>query len=229
MTDATPLRDRGRLPAGARAYSLLTLPLYDGWVHGFSNPRLWGCSTARLGEPYGRLARGDHLDVGVGTGLLPDRYLQAERITALTLFDVNAACLDTASRRLARFGPRTVAGDLFRPLAAGGPFTSVSFTYVLHCLAGSMADKAIVLDHLAEAMVDDGILFGATLFQHGVTLSRSARMLQGIYNARGIFSNRRDHPDELRHHLAMRFRRVRLDVVGAVGLFEAAEPIRVGS
>lgn len=219
-------RPTDELVPGAAVYSPLTLPFYDAVVHGASNPLLWRCPTHRLIAPYERLAHGDHLDVGVGTGFFLDRARLAAPLRSLTLLDVNPACLAAAGRRLSRFRPVAVTADLFAPLPAIGPFSSVSLTYVLHCLAGSMAEKAVVFDHLAGVMADDGVLFGATLFQKDVSLSPPARALQGLYNARGIFSNRLDRPRELRHHLEKRFSRVRFEMVGLVGLFEAQGPVR---
>ncbi|PLX36864.1 MAG: hypothetical protein C0606_13770 [Hyphomicrobiales bacterium] len=217
---------RDGLSAGSAVYSPLTLAFYDFWVHGLSNPLLWRCPTRRLIDPYERLVSGRHLDVGVGTGYFLSKARLPVAKPSITLFDLNPACLSRTETRLAPRPVKTVRGDVLSPLPAIGPFRSISLTYLLHCLPGSMNEKGRVFDHLAAVMDDDGVLFGATIFLQGVVASAPARALQRLYNGRGIFSNHLDRPQDLRQNLETRFERVRFEMVGLVGLFEAQAPRR---
>jgi hypothetical protein len=90
--------------------SPLTLTFHDAWVHGFSDRFLWRCPFDELLALYRRNVSATHLDVGVGTGVFLDRT-PFPGGAATTLMDVNAACLETTARSIARHAPRiTSAG-----------------------------------------------------------------------------------------------------------------------
>ena len=101
------------------------------------------------------------------------------------------------------------------------PYASVSLTYLLHCLPGTMSEKARVFDHLGPVLSPDAVVFGATLLSGGVRRTRAARALMRLYNNKGIFSNEADSLDGLRQELKRRFKFVELSVVGCAALFVA--------
>lgn len=211
--------------AGQAVYSPLTLAVYDLVVLGVSNPLLWRCPTARILALYDRHVTADHLDVGVGTGWYLDRCRFPSGAPRVGLLDLNAHALAAAARRIARYRPERYQADVLRPLrVATEPYRSIAVTYLLHCLPGAMAEKAIAFDHLMPLLRPDGVVFGATLLSSGVVRSPAARTLMRAYNRRGVFSNEADGVDDLRAALDARFDHVALDVVGCAALFVARGP-----
>ena len=125
----------------ARVYSRFNLRLYDLIVLVVSNPLAWRCSTSSVLLPFfhKHIGARAHLDVGVGTGYYPAK--SARRLAEtdnLTLLDLNAATLSTASARVRHAGYKgtidEVEHSVFNPLPAHlhGRFDSVSLFYLLH-------------------------------------------------------------------------------------------------
>ncbi len=133
--------------------------------------------------------------------------------------------MPTASRPpragLTRYAPKTVAADALRPLPDLGRFDSVGLCYLLHCLPGAIPSKAVVFDHIRPLLAPGARVFGATIVQGDAPRSWAAQRLMDIYNTKGIFSNRDDRVEDLETALKSRFKDVRVDLKGAVALFEA--------
>ena len=141
-------------------YTPSTLSIYDVLVHGLSNHVAWRCPTRKLLELYRANLSANHLEAGVGTGYFLDRAGRSD-FERLVLLDINRNCLARAERRLARFKPELREANLLAPLNLDmAPFSSVGFTYVLHCLPGRMSDKLVALDHLRPLMDERAVLFG---------------------------------------------------------------------
>ena len=222
-----PGQGRGTAPDVAaieRAHAVYTptaLAFYDVVVHGLSSRFAWRCPTARLTALYAANVSANHLEAGAGTGLFLDRAGKAN-FDRLVLLDINAHCLDRAARRLARFKPSTLEANLLAPIAPRpAPFDSVGFTYVLHCLPGTLREKLAALDHLKPLMAEGAVLFGATILGRGVTPNLAARALLDLYNAKGVFNNRADDLDALSAGLRQRFAAVEIEQEGCVALFRA--------
>ncbi|HET6520842.1 MAG TPA: class I SAM-dependent methyltransferase [Geminicoccaceae bacterium] len=218
---ATPA-ERRAAEAGYAVFTPRTLAFYDLVVHGLSNHLAWRCPTRYLVAHYERHVSANHLDVGVGTGLLLDRCRFPARSPRLALLDANPHCLAAAARRLARHRPEVHRADVLAPLRLGvPPFDSIGLSYVLHCLPGPMPAKAAALDHLLPLLKPGGVLFGATLLGRGVPRGRLARHLMAAYNARGFFANAEDDPEGLRTALRERFPESAVRVIGCAALFAA--------
>jgi hypothetical protein len=200
--------------------SPLTLAFYDAWVHGFSNRFLWRCPFDELLTLYRRNVSAAHLDVGVGTGLFLDRT-PFPAGAVITLMDVNAACLATAARRIARHAPRIVRASVLAPLPAIGTVASVGLCYLLHCVPGTIRQKAVAFDHLRAVMDAGSRIFGATIVQGAVPTPWAARRVMDFYNAKGIFANAHDTVEDLDAALRSRFSDVNVRMRGQVALFEA--------
>ena len=209
--------------AGQAVYSGLVLRLlYDVVVLGISNPWIWKCPTARLLAHYDANVTANHLDVGVGTGWFLDHCRFPSPVPRLALMDLNPNCLERASARVARYAPETHRRDVLAEIPFDGRrFDSVGMTYLLHCVPGRMADKAVAFDHIRPLMNDGAVLFGATLVQGNAPRSATARRLMNTYNRRGIFSNREDTAEALDAALATRFARHSVELVGCAALFRA--------
>lgn len=212
------------IEAGQAVYSPLVLRLYDLVVLGLSNSLLWRCPTAEIEKLYARNVTARHLDIGVGTGYYLDRVRWPVPEPAITLLDLNQNALDAASKRIARVGPRAVRADCLAPLPLSGKFDSVGLCYLLHCLPGTIAAKAIVFDHLRPLLAPGARIFGATILQGGLRRSKPAQALMDFYNRKGVFSNASDHLDDLVPALRERFSGVRIATFGTVALFEAEAP-----
>ena len=74
----------------------------------------------------------------------------------------------------------------------------MSLTYLLHCLPGTMSEKARVFDHFGSVLSPGAVVFGATLLSGGVRHTRASHALMRLYNNKGIFSNDADSLDALR-------------------------------
>lgn len=223
----------------AKVYTPFTLRLYDFVVLWFSNRYAWRCSTTDVLLPFFQAHVGTeaHLDVGVGTGYYLSHSIGVLRKTKrICLADLNSNTLRTAGDRLRGAGYKgdldTIEHDVFRPLptTAEETFDSISLFYLFHCLPGSFPKKAEeVISQLAPVLAPEGILYGATILGKGVSHNWIGRWLMGLYNKKGIFSNRDDSVEGLTAALEKYFEDVEVKVVGMVALFVAREPIVSGS
>jgi hypothetical protein len=214
---------------GQAVYTKAVLAIYDVWVHGISNPLIWRCPTTHLHALYDRHVTSNHMDVGIGTGYFLDRCSFPSPNPRLILVDANRNSLEVAARRLRRYRPKLYRRNVLEPLNIDEPpFDSIGLMYLLHCLPGDLAAKAVVFDNLGTSFLSgEGVIFGATVLGAGVQPSRVARKLMAVYNARRIFSNASDQLDVLRSILEQRYAEVQIDVLGCVALFSARGSKRV--
>ncbi|MFA5952708.1 MAG: class I SAM-dependent methyltransferase [Hyphomicrobium sp.] len=217
-----PSAIRQNVDAGQAVYSPFVLAIYDVLVLGLSNQFLWRCPTATLRALYDRSVRPRHLDIGVGTGYFLDHARWPVAEPDITLLDLNANSLEAAGRRICRYRPKAVTADALKPLPVAGDFQSVGLCYLLHCLPGAMPEKArLLFGHVAEVTAPGGSVFGATIVRGGAPRSFAAQALMDLYCSRGIFSNEDDHAADLESALKARFSDVRVEMHGAVAVFEA--------
>jgi len=208
--------------AGQAVYSLRTLRLYDVVVLGLSNRFVWRCPTRELRALYDRNVTGNHLDVGVGTGYFLDRCRFPVPSPRIVLMDLNENCLAAAANRIARYEPTTVRRNVLQPIDFGGDrFDSIGLNYLLHCLPGTMTEKASAFDHLRPLLNPGGVMFGSTLLTDGVRKNPLARRLMAVYNRKGIFCNTDDSRAALEAALRERFAETHVRIVGCAALFRA--------
>lgn len=211
--------------AGQAVYTRRTLKLYDLVVLGISNRWIWNCPTPQLLEFYNQHISGKHLDVGVGTGYFLDRCTFPSTEPRVELLDLNGDSLASTAERIARYQPQTHRANVLEPLQLKSePFDSIGLNYLLHCLPGTMEQKAITFDHLNPLLNADGVLFGSTLLQGGVSRNAVARKLMAFYNRKGIFSNEADSLTSLQDALASRYDDWHTEVHGCGVLFWAKQP-----
>jgi len=214
--------DENAVARAHAVYTPFTLSIYDALVHGLSNRFAWRCPTERLIALYRDNLSRNHLEAGVGTGLLLDRA-GTGRLNRLVLLDANKNCLDRAARRLVRFEPELHQVNLLAPLTLDiAPFDSVGLTYVLHCLPGRMDEKLKSIDHLRPLMRRGAVLFGATILGRGIAPNAAASALLDLYNAEGVFNNRDDDLASLSEGLQRRFAGVTIAQEGCVAIFRAS-------
>lgn len=210
-----------QIDAGQAIYSPAVLRNYDWMVLGLSNRLLWRCPTAELRRLYDRNVSDRHLDIGVGTGYFLDKARWPVPKPAITLLDLNPNCLAAASRRIRRFAPQTIRANILEPLPPLEPFRSAGLCYLLHCVPGTMPEKAAAFDHISALLAPGARLFGATIVQGSLPRSGLAQAFMDLYNRKGLFSNAGDTIEDLDAALRQRFRDVRVESRGTVVLFEA--------
>ncbi|MDA0166512.1 class I SAM-dependent methyltransferase [Solirubrobacter ginsenosidimutans] len=208
--------------AGQKQYTPAFLDhIYDRVVVGFSNRYVWRCRSAHIVGLYNEHVTEAHLDVGPGTGYFLDRCTFEWPTPDITLLDLNPHVLDVAARRLARYAPRTYQADLLEPLELQpGAFGSIAATHVLHCVPGTMGEKAGILERLSALLRPGGVLFGTTVLAGGVPQTLLSRAHIAGLNREGIFSNRADTLDGLRDELDARFDDYELTTRGSLAIFE---------
>ncbi|WP_187645693.1 class I SAM-dependent methyltransferase [Streptomyces sp. TRM49041] len=219
---ASPHSDQ--VHAGQAMYRPYTLPLYDLVAFKFNCRFLFRVPVPEVVAMFDRNVSPDHLDVGVGTGYFLDNCRTAPQ-QAITLADLNEHSLRHAARRLARFDVRTVRANALEPLPLPeGAYGSASMNFLLHCVPGTIREKAKVLDHVAACVRPGGRVFGATVLTRGVPVGAAARATLAMWNRRGVMHNSEDSLDDLRTELAARFLSHTLTVHGCTALFEADVP-----
>lgn len=196
------------------------LALYDYVVLGFFCRFVWRCPSRHILGLYQSHITANHLDAGVGTGYFLDHCRFPSSQPRLTLLDLNPNSLEVATRRLVRYRPKTCRANVLEPLKIGEPgFDSVGVSGLLHCLPGTMREKAVALDHLKAVLNPGGVLFGATLLGSGVEAGWAARRAMRYFNAKKIFTNQNDDLDSLKDELKQRFPEISVRTVGCMALF----------
>ncbi|MEU3459401.1 class I SAM-dependent methyltransferase [Streptomyces sp. NPDC006733] len=219
---ASPPSDQVR--AGQAIYLPWTLPLYDRVAFQVNCRLFFRVPVPEVVALFDRNVSAQHLDVGVGTGYFLDHCRTAPQ-QAITLADLNEHSLRHAARRLARFDVTTVQANALEPLPLPeASFGSASMNFLLHCVPGSIRQKAVVLDNVAACVRPGGRIFGATVLTQGVPVGAAARVAFPLLNRRGVMQNAEDSLEDLRTELAARFPEHTLTVHGCTALFEAEVP-----
>jgi len=209
-----------RVVAGHAFYTRRSLAVYDLAVLGYFSRLAWRCPAHRVLRHYDEHVTANHLDIGVGTGYFLDRCTYPSPSPRLVLMDPNAACLDVAERRVARYTPGRLQASVLDPIEFDGQgFDSIGMTYLLHCLPGDIRTKAVVFEHVQSVAEPGAVVFGATLLHGGVDRSWYARAVMRWNNDHGIFSNAGDDADGLRWALSQHLDDVTIELVGCVALF----------
>lgn len=208
-----------RAIAGHAIYSRHILAIYDLWVLGVSNRFIWKCPTELFLRLYNAHLTANHLEIGVGTGYFLDYCVFPDR-PRLVLLDLNENSLNVTAKRISRYHPKVYQRNILDPLnLQEKPFTSIGMNYLLHCLPGTLSEKAIVFDRLKPYLRTGGTVFGSTLLQGELARSPTAQWLMNVYNRKGIFCNDHDDFNTLKSELAKRFSESHVTVHGCAALF----------
>ncbi|WP_410211113.1 class I SAM-dependent methyltransferase [Aquirhabdus sp.] len=212
---------QSKVEAGQAVYSKYTLMAYDAFVLGFSNRYLWRCPTAHIEELYRKYITSNHLDIGVGTGYFLD-HSQFGIPPRIALMDLNSQTLAFCSKRIARYAPEIYQRNVLETIEIDAkPFDSIAINYLLHCLPGNIASKAVVFDYIKPLLKPEGVVFGSTILQGDLPRNWGAKKLMAFYNKKRIFSNQHDQLNDLKQALNDRFSNVSVQVEGCVALFSA--------
>ncbi|WP_062265582.1 class I SAM-dependent methyltransferase [Endozoicomonas arenosclerae] len=207
---------------GQAIYSKKMLSVYDIYVLGFSNHLIWRCPTKFITDLYNQNISDRHLDVGVGTGYFLDKCRFPSDSSTVVLLDLNKNSLDATAMRIKRYQPSTFVRNILEPIELPETnFQSIAINYLLHCIPGSIPEKAVVFDHLLPHLQKGGVIFGSTIIHKGIQRGFFARKLMAIYNEKGIFHNTNDSLEDLEQALSNRFSRFEIETRGVVALFKA--------
>jgi ubiquinone/menaquinone biosynthesis C-methylase UbiE len=209
--------------AGQAIYTPLVLATsYDLVVLGISNTFIWKCRTSRLLRMYDESISANHLDVGVGTGYFLANCRFPSPTPRLALMDLNSHSLRHAARRARRYKPECYQHDVLRPISLDVPkFDTIGMNYLLHCIPGSIEEKAVAFDHLRALLNPGGRFFGATILQGDAPRGPVAQRLMNLYNRKGVFHNQHDTLEGLERALKQRFSESHITLEGCVALFQA--------
>lgn len=211
------------IKAGQAVYTKLLLKIYNILVLDISNRWIWRCPKRYQLRQYNQCVTTNHLDIGVGTGYYL-KHCNWPALTCLSLMDLNPTCLTVASKAAHALAPQVYQADIFKSQEAlGEQFTSISMNYLLHCLPGSMDEKAIVIANAAAMLKRQGILFGATILSDDHLQTGLSRRLAGFYNKKSIFSNQQDDFASLNRILNMHLKDVEIKLSGCVALFRGTK------
>lgn len=208
---------------GQAGYNPFLLAIYDPWVLGFMSRAVWRTPIPPAVERYRRYLGRRHLDVGPGTGYFIEKAAPPPG-TQVTLLDPNPHVLRRSSRRLAGMHPTLVQADVMKPLPVEGPFDSAALSFVLHCLRGPDANKAIAIRNVADVLTPEGTLFGGTVLGLAADHAPQARMVLRAFNKHGDFDNLGDTADGLRRILQGSFEDVEVVADGSAAHFVATGP-----
>ncbi|KAL8908876.1 MAG: hypothetical protein Q9171_005273 [Xanthocarpia ochracea] len=217
---------------GAAIYSQSwLLVIYDWWVLGIVSTYAWACSVPDYTLPWFRnnVRKGQHLDIGVGTGY----YLAKSDLTGVqvTLADLNQDALDATKNRLVAEGKvraedtKCILHDITRPLPASCPkFNSMSLYYLLHCMPGPVPAKTAIFSHLKHSLTPDGVISGASILGKDVQHNLFGRIIMYFGNRGGMFDNQADNSADFDEALREHFDDVETQVRGAIFLWRASKP-----
>ncbi|KEQ19105.1 class I SAM-dependent methyltransferase [Endozoicomonas numazuensis] len=207
---------------GQAIYTKRSLFFYDLYVLALSNHLIWRCPTKHIKSLYNSHLSNRHLDVGVGTGYFLDKCQFPDTTPTVALIDLNKNSLDATAFRIKRYQPSTFVRNILEPVELPeSNFKSIAINYLLHCIPGSIPEKAIVFDHLTPHLQKGGVLFGSTILHKGVNRGFLAKKLMALYNDKGFFHNTQDRLEDLEQALSSRFSRFEIEVKGVVAIFRA--------
>jgi len=213
-----------KIHAGARYYGALTLPLYDAAVLNIAVPYAWGVKLDVERDMYRRLVGARHLDIGVATGYFLRKALEDRDEASITLMDLNENATRYAAEKLKRFDVTEVVGDAVEPFPVDGPFDSVAMFHLLHCMPGTVAEKAAAFDHAIAVMAPGAVCFGASVTPAGRKLNPFGRAVLAASNRTGALNNANDDHDALRAQIESRFTDAKVELRGVMTLWEARGP-----
>ncbi|GAB2710738.1 class I SAM-dependent methyltransferase [Nocardia thraciensis] len=204
---------------GARAYNPFMLTIYDTLVLGLVCRYVWRAPRTDMQELYDHNISDRHLELGPGTGYFLRHY---KPLTRLALVDLNPQVLAHSARTLTQHRPETYRRNVLRPLDIEPPrFDSIGLNFLMHCIPGDFADKAVVFDHAAAVAAPGCRIFGSTLLGHREPHPRRARLLMATLNRVGVLANTADTLHDLDTQLARRFTDYQLTTHGSVAFFQA--------
>lgn len=210
-----------RINKSQKYFNPIALILYDFIVYDIITPLFWGFPISTLIGHYKRNLKNNHLEVGVGTGILLKNSLQRSQ-SRLGLMDLSQSCLDKSKQRLQRYLPEIYRQNILIPINQSIPkFDSIGINYVMHCIPGSFSEKGLVFKHLKALLNEGGVLFGSSLMFNHKDQGLFSKFVMRLLNIMGIFNNSEDTSEALEIALRAHFNDVQIVKIGSATLFSA--------
>lgn len=207
---------------GQAIYSNGILLIYDLFVLTYNNRFVWKCSTEETLKFYNRNVSSNHLDVGVGTGYYMNNCQFPTDSPRVALMDLNKNCLQGAANKISRYKPESYHNSVYDPLGDSvDKFDSISACYLIHCIPGTISEKAEAFKSLKKLLKPNGTFFGVTLIQGDVERSLQAKFQMHVFNKMGVFHNTKDDLAGLEKALSDNFSEVKVVVKGCAAMFWA--------
>jgi SAM-dependent methyltransferase len=208
---------------GQEAYTPCFLRIYDNVVLKTFCTLVWGCPPRVVRRLYNECVGNRHIDIGPGTGYFVDHCTFPTARPEITLLDLNVNCLKFSAARLARYRPAVCRANLMGALPLPRDhFDSAGMNNVLHAIPGGWDRKGVVFGHVAEILRPGGTLFGTTVLDQGIPVSRLARRMLRVQHEQGTtFQNQGDDLAGLERQLAKYFPQYQVRVRGATAIFTA--------
>ncbi|MGQ4006502.1 class I SAM-dependent methyltransferase [Francisellaceae bacterium CB300] len=207
---------------GQKIYSKTMLKFYNFYVLFFNNNYVWKCKTSNLLQNYEEHLSANHLDIGVGTGYYLDKV--RDKISKLTLVDLNDNCLDKVKGMFKNKSVETIKFDILGtlPKEYHKKFDSISFNYLIHCIPNTSANKSEAFENVARMLTNDGVAFGSTIINDykNTLATKTARK----FNEKKIFDNTNDTYKTIEKCLESNFNKYSLSQIGSVCIFSMSEP-----
>ncbi|EPG73265.1 methyltransferase domain protein [Leptospira fainei serovar Hurstbridge str. BUT 6] len=214
---------------GQKIYSDSFLRIYDIVVLHIISRWFWRCPPDNMVRLYNENLRGNHLDIGVGTGYLLQKAKFPVSKPRISVLDLNPNTLVEARRRLSAISEDFSAyrANILEPIAIKEKFDSIGLSFLFHCVPGQIYEKATVaFKNLIKIRSKDGVIFGSTaLYDLGQEHPLSRYGMKNL-NKRGVFHNTQDTLPGLEKALAENFKDYKLYTVGAVAFFVAGKARR---
>ena len=211
------------LPAGATVYTKSSLRFYDFLVHSVSNRLIWRCPAGILIAHSQEHLSSNHLEIGIGTGKLFRKIGRGREFERLVIADVNADCLDAASKNLRSHSPQVWPLNLLELETADAKFSgfqSIGLNYVLHCLPLTIVEKVdLVCDLMSRYWDPGGVLFGSTIMPD-LNPNWLSKRLMRFYNRKTIFNTQNDSRKEFEELFSKEKWKISTATKGCVCLFE---------
>lgn len=207
---------------GQLFFTTMSHKLYDFGLYRFITTYFWKYKTEEILDSYRKNVSNNHLEIGVGTGFLIKHSIPPNDEFNLTIMDLNRACLRKSGVRLSAYNPKQIQQNILAPFnELNEKFDSVGMNYVIHCVKGDSASKALIFDHVHGALTKGGTFFGATLLARGVQRNLASKLLMRLLNVLCIFSNEDDSLDDLSYFLKEKFSDVQITVKGSAMVWKA--------
>jgi ubiquinone/menaquinone biosynthesis C-methylase UbiE len=219
MMDTTK-NSQNRVFLAQAVYTKSVLYHYDTLV-GLNARFFWQCSWDKLLCLYNENISENHLEVGTGTGYFLDNCRFPVDKPRIALLDLNPNCLEFTSKRIQRYNPTTYQANVLEAIPISDKYNSVGLNYVLHCIPGTIPDKAVVFKNLKSLMNEGGTLFGSTILGEGVKHNYLGHIVMKNFNKSGTFNNLLDNISDLKDALEKNFSNSSIQLIGCTALFTA--------
>ncbi|CAF1335030.1 unnamed protein product [Didymodactylos carnosus] len=217
-------------------YPWIFLFVYDYWVLLFICKFVWKCKRSLQLSFYNKNLSSNHLDIGVGSGWYLKHCMLPSNIYRIALADLHISPLKFATNRLlSRFDNSTkmpkielIQKNILSEDTASdqlNKFDSISMFFLLHCIPGSMKEKAnIVFPKLKELLTESGVIYGTTVLGNIIKKENNAPSLAyrlcTYLNNNGIMCNWNDDIDSLKQAAISAGFHIDVTIIGYTAMFE---------